>query len=418
MNKLFKTRVITKFILNPFIWFSLVWSLVLLIHSFHISLAYPSLSPAMATFFLIIIFCSIVFAVIYHKLFLTKLDFSPIKNSKPSWPFIIFSYMVLVAEILYCKQVPIIATLRNEMMAYQEFGIPTISFLNTTFVFFIALLASIKAIYGDKKYIIPNLIIYALCLMRFVLLYSRGSLALCLLMIVLTFISKRKITLILVISTIIILIVGLVVFNALGNIRLGYAWNDSREFLRIAKVSKNYAFLKNVIWPLVYLDSPIGNLLYYESTASIEYSVGGLFSQLLPDFLSKRIFASYNYVLERPIYALNVSSMFAGCFKYFGYPGMFFSYAELVILIFVVSGICAKNNKYLIASSIGLTFISAMSFFDNMVTFSGYSFYLLYLVIACLIEKSDQRYVQKEEIKLLLQFMETNGGMSFLSSDE
>ena len=59
-----------------------------------------------------------------------------------------------------------------------------------------------------------------------------------------------------------------------------------------------------------------------------------------------------------------------------------------------------------------------MSFFDNMVTFSGYSFYLLYLVIACLIEKSDQRYVQKEEIKLLLQFMETNGGMSFLSSDE
>ena len=240
MNKMFKARVITKFIMNPFIWFALVWSVVLLIHSFHISLAYPSLSPAMATFFLLIIFLSIVFAVLYHKLFLTRLDFSPIKNSRPSWPFIIFSYVVLVAEILYCKQIPIIATLKNDMMAYQEFGIPMLSFINTTFVFFVALISSIKVVYGDKKHIIGNLIVYALCLMRFVLLYSRGSLAFCLLMIVLAFFSKRRLTLLFFIIAIVLIVAGLIVFNALGNIRLGYAWNDSREFLKIAKVDKHY----------------------------------------------------------------------------------------------------------------------------------------------------------------------------------
>ena len=410
MNKLFKNRVITKFILNPFIWFSLVWSIVLLVHSLHISEAYPSLSPAMATFFIIIIVISVVFAFIYHKLFLSRLDFSPIKNSRPSWPFVIFSYVVLIAEVLYSKQLPIISTLKNDMMAYQDFGIPVLSFLNTTFIFFVALLACIKIVYGDKRYIWPNLIVYALCLLRFVLLYSRGSLVFCLMMIVIAFISKRKITIWLVLGALVVLVVGLVVFNALGNIRLGHAWNDSHEFLRIAKVDKKFYFLKNVIWPIVYIDSPIGNLLYYESKVGVQQSMRGLVSQLVPDFLSKRLFVGYDNVLDRPIYALNVSSMFAGCFKYYGYAGMFFSYIELVVLTFLVSGLCSKNNKYLIASSIGLTFISAMSFFDNMVTFSGYSFYLLYLVIGCLYEKSDEKYLRKERIKLLLQFIEANGG--------
>ena len=102
----------------------------------------------------------------------------------------------------------------------------------------------------------------------------------------------------------------------------------------------------------------------------------------------------------------------------FGYIGMFLSYVELVGLIFIVSGICSKNNKYLIASSIGLTFISAMSFFDNMVTFSGYSFYLVYLVIACLYEKSDENYLKKEKIKLVIHFMGLNKGIDLISSNE
>ena len=418
MNKIFKPRVITKFILNPFIWFTLVWSLVLLVHSLHISKAYPSLSPAMLTFFLLIIACSVVFAIIYHKLYLSRLDFSPIKNSRPSWPFVIFSYVVLIAEVIYSKQLPIIATLKNDMMAYQDFGIPVLSFLNTTFIFFVALLACIKIVYGDKQYRLQNIIVYGLCLMRFVLLYSRGSLVFCLMMIVIAFISKRKITIWLVLGTIVVGLIGLFVFNALGNIRLGQAWNDSSEFLKIAKVDKKFYFLKNFIWPIVYVDSPIGNLLYYEAKVSAQSSLRGLVSQLVPDFISKRFFVGFDNVLERPIYALNVSSMFAGCFKYYGYAGMFFSYLELVVLTFLVSGLCSKNNKYLIATSIGLTFISAMSFFDNMVTFSGYSFYLLYLVIACFYEKSDEIYLRKEKAKLLLQFTEANGGNVLLPNEE
>lgn len=409
MRGLFKNRIVSKFVLNPFLWFGFIWLFVLLIHSFNFSTAYPALNLNMGLFFGAIILISFVLAVVYHNVFLKKLSFVPIQKSKPSYIFIILSYVFLVAEVLYSKQLPILSILKNDMMAYQEFGVPAFTFLNTTFVYFIALLSAIKICFGERKYLWGNIAVFALCLLRFLLLYSRGSLILCMFFLLLAFVSKRKITLWLVLALIVLGVLALFAFNALGNIRLGEAWNDSSRFLKIAKINPKYYGLKNIIWTLTYLDSPIGNLLYNEANVSVNYSGIGLLSQLFPDFLAKRLFPNYNNDIVLPIYGLNVASMFAGGFKYYGYFGMTLVYLEMVAFIFIVSFLCKGNNKYFIVSAIGLTFITIMSFFDNMVTFSGYSFYLLYAIVCRFIEKGDEAYVTKEKIKLIIQAMCARG---------
>ena len=414
MIKVFKSRVRNKFILNPFFWFTLIWIVVLSVHGLSISRTYPQASLPMIVFFVIVLLLSVVLGVVYHLVFLKKLNYSPVLNSRPSYAFIIFSFVVLLAEILYSKQVPLLGALRGQSNAYREFGIGGITFLNTTFVFFISIISSVKLIYGDKKNRWGNLLVFALCLLRFVAIYSRGSLAFCLIILVLVFASKHKIGFFTILLLVVLAIVAMRVFNALGNIRMGSPWNDSSIILKLARVNSQYYPAKDYIWTLIYIDSPIGNLLYNEANVPVDYNFAGLVSQLIPDFLSKRIFPNYDSSLYLAIPGLTVSSMFAGSYKYFGYLGMSLAYIEFVAFIFITSLIVRKNNKYLIGASTALSFIAIMSFFDNMVVYSGYSFYLLYIVIARFIEKDDNLLIRKEKIKLAIQFLTSKGENDFL----
>lgn len=397
-------RLISKFILNPFFWFSAIWVVVLIIHSIGICRTYPPLSTSMSIFFAVVIISSFLFGIIYHFAFLKKVDVLFIKKSEPSWAFIILSYVIFLAEFLYCKQIPLIAIFRGQAEAYKEFGIPSITFLNTTFVFFISIITSVKLIYGNKANRMQNLGVFALCLLRFIITYSRGSIIFCGVILLLVFVSKHRISFWVILFLIITLLVGLRVFNALGNIRMGSPWNDSSIILKLARVQDRFYVIKDYIWTFVYIDSPIGNLLYNEANFAIEYSVDGLISQLIPDVLSKRIFPDYGNQLHLAIPGLNVSSMFAGTFKYYGYLGMSLAYIELVATIFIVTLICKGNKKYLLSSMVSFSFIMIMSFFDNMLIYSGYSFYLIYIILGRLIEGNDEVYQKLERRKLLLQY--------------
>jgi hypothetical protein len=91
--------------------------------------------------------------------------------------------------------------------------------------------------------------------------------------------------------------------------------------------------------------------------------------------------------------------MFAGGYKYGGLLGMSLSYGELVILIFLVTALTRKNTKYYLASLASLSVIAALTFFDNMVTYSGYSFFLIFLVLGRLFEGKDDFIYQVMIVK-------------------
>ena len=162
---------------------------------------------------------------------------------------------------------------------------------------------------------------------------------------------------------------------------MGYAWNDSSYLLNIAEFNKKYYALKDFSWGIVYLDTPLGNLLYNERYIQPLNDYNGLISQLFPSVISERLFPNYDSELTLAIPNLTVSSMFAGGYKYYGYVGMAVIFIEMILIILISALLCKKENFALLACSTFVSILCAMSFFDNMFYSSGNSFALIYLII-------------------------------------
>ena len=368
----------TKFILNPFLWFSLVWIFVLFLHTFNFSKVYPETSQKMYGFLSFVIITSLVLAIIYHVFFLKKLKHINI-SSKPIWPLLIFVYAMFIVEAVYSKGVPLLGVFLK-LITYKSFGIPIVSGFMYSFSIFLSLICSLKLVYGEEHKG-QNFIALLLSYGRFVLVYSRGGLIICVLVTFVIFMSKRRVSFLWIPLLIILGIIFLFLFNVFGNIRMGFAWNDSSYLLKIAQFNKKYANLKNFSWGLVYLDTPLGNLLYNEKYVHNPNDFNGLISQLLPSVVSEVLYPDYDPNLTLAIPNLTVASMFGGGYKFYGYTGMIAVYIEMVIITLVACLLTKKENSMLLGCSAFLAVLCALSFFDNMFYTAGNSFALLYLVI-------------------------------------
>ena len=374
----FNNRVKTRFLLNPFLWFSLVWIFVLFIHSFNFLPAYPETSTKMYIFLITIILISIFLAFLFNSLFLKKLKVINI-NSKPIWIIIAISYAILIFEALYSKTVPLISAF-SAQTTYMDFGVPILSGFMYSFFIFISMICSLKLVYGKgNKW--PNFFALLLSYGRFVIVFSRGGLIICLAITIIIYFTKSKFNWVSILVLLILFVLGLYFFNVLGNIRMGYSSNDSSYLLKISKFNKDYYWLSNFSWGIAYIDSPLGNLLYNEANVAPLNSLDGLFSQLLTSVVSERLYPDYSSGLYLVVPNLTVSTMFAGGYKYYGYFGMTIVYLNMVAIIFISCALCKKNNFALIGCASILTILTATSFFDNMFYTSGNSFALIYLII-------------------------------------
>ncbi len=385
-----------RIFLNPFFWFALVWSFVLIIHTFHFSKAYPETSDKMRIFLFAIIGLSIVCAIFFQKLILKKLKRVNIAP-KPYWALIIVPYLILAFECIYSKSVPLLSALTHQT-TYLDFGVPIISGFMYSFCIFVSILCSIQFVYVDRhKWI--NFLALLLSYGRFVIVYSRGGLVLCVFITAIIFFSKKRLKLKHYLLMVILIILFSLGFNILGNIRMGYGPFDSSYLMEVAQFDKKYAGLSNFSWILTYVDTPLGNLLYNERYIHLVKDSNGLISQLIPSVISEIIFPKYDPDLYLAIPNLTVSSMFAGGFKYFGYMGMFIIFIETAAIIFIACALCKGNSFALFGSAALCSVLYATSFFDNMFYVSGNSFALIYLIILSLVLGRHKYDKLKYEIK-------------------
>ena len=368
----------TRFILNPFLWFTLVWGFVFILHTFNFTKAYPATSSNMYGFLAFILIASLILSIVYHFVFLKKITHINV-TSNPIWIPVIIAYFILIVEVIYSRQLPLLSVFLKST-TYKDFGIPLVSGFMYSFCIFLALICSIKLVYGEgNKW--KNFIALLLAYGRFVFVFSRGGLVICVLITFLVFLSKRKFSFWWIPILIVLGLLFLWFFNILGNIRMGSPWNDSSYLLKISQFNKKYYALKDFSWGIVYLDTPLGNLLFNEKYIPPLNDYNGLISQLFPSVISERLFPNYDSGLTLAIPNLTVSSMFAGGYKYYGYTGMVVIYIEMVLIVFISSLLCKKENFALMGCATFVTILCAMSFFDNMFYSSGNSFALLYLII-------------------------------------
>ena len=386
-----------RFIVNPFFWFTLVWSLILSIHTLNILEIYPAVPTQVFVFMIGVLLSSIFFGSIYHSFFLEDKRQVVLDNDKPNWIWIIACLVGFLLEVLYSRMIPIIEVFRGNTSSYQEFGIPHLTFVIVSMTIALTGISSVKLFYGNE-YKAIHISTILMCLLIFLLSYSRGILIFAFLIVLAVFLTKIRFSLTTIVFLLILGGIGALLFNMAGNIRQNAPINDSSYIMNIAGFKKEYQFLSPFSWVITYVDTPLGNLCYNYVNVKPLYDLKGLISQLIPDFISKRIYPDYNSYLVLVQPGLTASSMFAGGYKYYGLIGMLLSYIELVAFIFVVTLFTRKNTKVFLSASASLSIMAAMTFFDNMVTYSGYSFFLIFYVIYRFFAHDDTEYVLSQRV--------------------
>lgn len=394
LNDKVKNNVLrNKFFLNPFYIFSFIWTIIVLLYSLNILTIYPRMPAKLLLFFVSIILMSLIFGYIYKKRYLSKSHIVCSINDKPLRMLFFVCLIGFVIEIIYTGSIPLITVLKGDTSTYASFGITSFTFVVVSATIGLEALSSIKWIYG-KKHKKENFLISMFPILRFILVYSRGLLILCLAIIALPFLAKIKITFTKVVAFLIVLVIGALGFNAFGNLRVGSSWSDSSYIMNITNFNDEYSCLSPFSWVLTYVLSPTGNLAYNVSNNLATYDMRGVLSQLLPDVLSKRLFSGYTSDIPLPQPGLTVSTMFSGSYKYMGFLGMYLSFFELVLLIFIFTELSKRNDVSFVAIMSSLSIITALCFFDNMIHYSGYSFFLFFIIgYSFFSKKPNRRYI-------------------------
>lgn len=370
-----KIRIINPWIINPFFGYGLFWSLAIFLYLFSPSKANLSLDINLIMILLITIVVSFFCAHFFNKKFKNKIF--EIKYKKPSIWISVVLLILYIAEFIYSGQIPIVSTINGSGGAYKAFGIPTLHVLIVTFGIFYGIYHAYMFLCFRKRH---NVIRALMVLLYFLLIFSRGMLIFCGVVCILLYFASKKIKIRHIIFLFVLALIAMFIFGALGNIRSGFDWNDTGYLLGLAKIDADpYGFFSPLYWVEEYIICSLRNLNYNVSFGP-DYSVEAFLSSVVPDFIGKRIFDVETSV-RLYVPAFTTSTMYAATYISSGYLGMLISFGLYLLSAKIVMSIRMSDASCELISYSMLFFLFAMSIFDNMLVYSGYSFALVFAIL-------------------------------------
>jgi len=390
---------------NPFYIFGSVLVLVMLFYSFGWSYLYPALPLGLLMFFLFVLMSCVIIGKIFDKnLRLTFEDVKVFGHLENVTALVILGYII---SAIHHGGFPLISALRGTYNDYASFGIPTFHVILVTFNSAFATYLFHVVLSMRKEERKKVLLLLILNLLPSLLIVNRGMLILILLNMFFIFIirikgkMKKK-------SALTLLVLGLLgsyLFGLFGNFRLhnsyqrNYATTDSSLFLYIGGATdsfRQFPVPDAFFWTYIYATSPLANLantINYSSEISLSSANFSslIVNTILPDFISKRI---NNFIIFQAGYLipitpeLNVATAFLQPYLIFGWLGMIIYVIVLFSFAYVYAFFLKKldSSFYLVGMATMCT-LFLMSFFANMLTFSGLSFQLVYPIAAGLVLK-------------------------------
>jgi len=236
-----------------------------------------------------------------------------------------------VVEIAYSRGLPIIWTLTGDERTYFDFGIPSMhGFLNSLisalslFAFFLYLM------YGRRAHLLAALFVVVwgiLVLSRQLVIMNIAQYVFLYLIL-----HGKKLRLINVAKVLLILIICILGFGYLGDLRSG-----ADNFLLLAQPTDNYptAAPSGLLWVYMYFVTPLLNLLNTIETSCgcNSYLMANTISSLLPSVIRGEFVTVADSKGEIVTQAFNVSTAFADPFVDAGYFGVF-------VYTFIVAAVC------------------------------------------------------------------------------
>lgn len=373
--------------LNPFYWYSVIWTIILISYQFYLSNILIKLSITTILFLMI----TIIFSFLIGYKLKEKYKFKKLDNLQSNHSFKIVLLIVLLnsIEFIYCKQIPLFSVILGKARYAEYTGIPTIHVIIVTFTMFYAIyMAYLYLAVKQKRYMIN----FGILLGILVLLLSRSLIFIVLMAVIVMYFSTIKFNNKNIIIFSILIILGMWAFSILGNLRSGVAWNDYSFINTVGEIKENGWFPNVFNWIYLYITTPLANLEFNIQQVEPLYNLKqGIFNNFIPDFISKRIISETTEVLLiNP--AFTVSTAFAQIHNSFGLIGMYllFGFYSLINISYIY--IVNEENRFYTLGISCLTTMMMLTFFVNSYMYSGWSFILVFPIIYVIYSELDKRY--------------------------
>ena len=388
---------------NPFFVYAFSFTLPVLLYQLDWSYLYPDLSLKLVAFLVGTFLISLTIGLYIHKKRL--LVYHPnFRQLNMKW-LLIFITTGNILDFAYQREIPLFSILNKITVEnYGTFGIPTFGVFILTFGSFITLyFFYCYLVKREKKYLWACIYLFIFPL----LIFSRGAILLNLSNMLFLYFFTTKGNKIKIYSKIVVfLLVVLLGFGYLGNLRTSNQLDKEGELgdviLELGQAKPS--FVQSPVpapffWSYIYISSPLANLQYCINTTQPVYTVKSFFEyfnyELIFDSISKRIGGIFD--LERKpnnlmVPYLTVSTIYASSYTDLGWIGMALTFFALMSVSIIYLVILKPANPFFPLGLAILNTLILFSIFDNMLSFTGLSFQLLYPIILSMRWRSKSKF--------------------------
>ncbi|NSL89788.1 oligosaccharide repeat unit polymerase [Chitinophaga sp. Mgbs1] len=373
----------TKWLTNPFFVYILSFLLVFLVYTLGWSDQYPPLDLSIKVFLFSTFVISFFLAFALEKA--RKNVFQPIAVQKHKMLIVGLIYFGYVLEFAYSGGVPLLQTIAGGYN-YKDFkGIPTFHVILSTFNIFysVYIFHQYQSAVKGKKLLLFWLIT---SILPHLLVLNRGAIMITLASWFFIYLMKMKHIKLKRIIVIPLALMGVIyLFGVIGNMRYSVSQEDKKFILRIGGASE--AFIDGNVpaeyyWGYLYIATPIGNFQNIVTKQESKFDAGKLpfymFSEPLPDFLSKKILAvlgieepvedASNYLV---IESLNAPTVYFRSYFLLGWIGAWLMYLHSAIIMLFYPFILKKSSRYYLTGWACLVTLVFLNIFSNMWYASG-----------------------------------------------
>ncbi|HMJ69149.1 MAG TPA: hypothetical protein VK508_09640 [Cyclobacteriaceae bacterium] len=377
--------------INPYYIYIGSFLISTLVYLLNWSSIFPTLKPALLVFLI----GTMILALPLGLLFQTK---KLIRGQEIGYHWrtrAIFRFIIIlwIVEFVEAKGIPLLVILIGGNYDYTQFGVPTLHVFVVTFTsFFSVYLFHVYLSTRTRRVLFYYIILMTLPL----LIISRGMFMINVASSVIVYLQfSKKISVKRILILVTLMLIVLYGFGVVGNIRSSYSTDKqySSNYI-LTNVSARPEFINGPIpneyfWSYLYIASPIGNLQHnidIENRLSVTARNSVLFinNEFIFDFISKRInrlLHADRVVCKRFVDFLTVASVYTNSYIYAGWVGLcLMALAILVFPIFYMGLIRRSNTFYVVATST-MSSMYLFMIFDNMFTFTGLSFQLVYPLV-------------------------------------
>lgn len=363
-------------------------------------LGWSGIFPELGLPLLLFLTISIVISLLIGRAFISRkiIFFNKLESKKSNFYIAYGIFLGYIIEFAYHKNFPLLSILTNGNLSYHEFGIPTFHVFLVTFNSFFSVYL-FQTVLSTNKQKIQIFILFLFTLLPSVLIINRGMLIMILMSCTFVYLIKyqSKITFKKILILGITAVVFFYIFGVAGNIRLNNTYQTNRSlldnnlFLQIGGATQEFrdsSIPKEFFWSYIYIASPMANLqkniqdFEHQTDVSLPDTLFFSVTQLLPDFISKRIVGLYEVDKVSVLQItpeLNVATAFAEPYVILGWVGIsLFTLFILTFAFFYIVLLKWLNSDYFVVGVAILNTIFVFNTFSNMFAFTGLSFQLFY----------------------------------------